>query len=140
MTTIPIDRLLFEISARIEALRERLKIAHEEESALEAYERRAEAAQRDCEAAWADLQCTRLADAQASAEDAAACFVNPLTALGMVETIRAALPRAILVGDSTQPVYAANLFYNHDRPGGFFNAATGYSQPEQELALLSTSK
>ncbi|MBC7738590.1 MAG: hypothetical protein H7245_15550, partial [Candidatus Saccharibacteria bacterium] len=37
-----------------------------------------------------------------------------------------ALPRCILVGDSTQPVYAANLFYNHDRPGGFFNAATGF--------------
>ena len=46
--------------------------------------------------------------------------------LAMVETIRSALPRAILVGDSTQPVYAANLFYNHDRPGGFFNAATGF--------------
>lgn len=46
--------------------------------------------------------------------------------LAMVETIRSALPRAILVGDSTQPIYAANLFYNHDRPGGFFNAATGF--------------
>ena len=30
------------------------------------------------------------------------------------------------MGDSTQPVYAANLFYDHDRPGGWFNAATGY--------------
>ncbi len=46
--------------------------------------------------------------------------------LAMVETIRTAMPRAILVGDSTQPIYAANLFYNHDRPGGFFNAATGF--------------
>jgi len=46
--------------------------------------------------------------------------------LAMVEAIRSALPRTILVGDSTQPVYAANLFYDHDRPGGFFNAATGY--------------
>ena len=46
--------------------------------------------------------------------------------LGMVEAIRTAVPRAILVGDSTQPVYAANLFYSHDRPGGYFNAATGY--------------
>jgi len=46
--------------------------------------------------------------------------------LGMVEAIRAALPGAIIVGDSTQPVYAANLFYDHDRPGGWFNAATGY--------------
>jgi acetolactate synthase-1/2/3 large subunit len=46
--------------------------------------------------------------------------------LAMVEAVRTALPRAILVGDSTQPVYAANLTYNHDRPGGFFNATTGY--------------
>ncbi len=46
--------------------------------------------------------------------------------LAMVETIRSAMPRAILVGDSTQPIYAANLFYNHDRPGGYFNAATGF--------------
>jgi acetolactate synthase I/II/III large subunit len=46
--------------------------------------------------------------------------------LSMVEAIRTALPRCILVGDSTQPVYAANLFYSHDRPGGYFNAATGF--------------
>lgn len=46
--------------------------------------------------------------------------------LEMVEAIRDTLPRAIIVGDSTQPVYAANLFYSHDRPGGWFNAATGY--------------
>ncbi|WP_309664932.1 5-guanidino-2-oxopentanoate decarboxylase [Tabrizicola sp.] len=46
--------------------------------------------------------------------------------LTMVEAIRSALPRAIIVGDSTQPVYAANLYYDHDRPGGWFNAATGY--------------
>ncbi|MGP2490738.1 5-guanidino-2-oxopentanoate decarboxylase [Mesorhizobium sp. PUT5] len=44
----------------------------------------------------------------------------------VVETIRDALPGAIIVGDSTQPVYAANLFYDHDRPGGWFNAATGF--------------
>lgn len=46
--------------------------------------------------------------------------------LEMVEALRDALPGAILVGDSTQPVYAANLFYDHDRAGGWFNAATGY--------------
>ncbi len=46
--------------------------------------------------------------------------------LEIVEALRDALPRAILVGDSTQPVYAANLFYDHDRAGGWFNAATGY--------------
>lgn len=46
--------------------------------------------------------------------------------LAMVEAIRGAMPGAIIVGDSTQPVYAANLYYDHDRPGGWFNAATGY--------------
>jgi acetolactate synthase-1/2/3 large subunit len=43
-----------------------------------------------------------------------------------VEAIRDTLPGALIVGDSTQPVYAANLWYDHDRPGGWFNAATGY--------------
>lgn len=46
--------------------------------------------------------------------------------LAMVEAIRAAIPGCILVGDSTQPVYAANFCYDHDRPGGYFNAATGF--------------
>ena len=43
-----------------------------------------------------------------------------------VETIRDTLPGSIIVGDSTQPIYAANLYYDHDRPGGWFNAATGF--------------
>lgn len=43
-----------------------------------------------------------------------------------VEAIRDALPGSMIVGDSTQPVYAANLYYDHDRPGGWFNAATGF--------------
>ncbi len=46
--------------------------------------------------------------------------------LQMVEAIRTAIKGAVIVGDSTQPVYAANLYYDHDRPGGWFNAATGY--------------
>ncbi|MDE3027261.1 MAG: 5-guanidino-2-oxopentanoate decarboxylase [Paracoccaceae bacterium] len=46
--------------------------------------------------------------------------------LAMLEAIRAALPRALIVGDSTQPVYAGNLYFDHDRPGGWFNAATGF--------------
>lgn len=44
----------------------------------------------------------------------------------ILESIRAAVPRAILVGDSAYPIYAGNLFYDHDRPGGWFNAATGF--------------
>jgi acetolactate synthase-1/2/3 large subunit len=46
--------------------------------------------------------------------------------LQMVEAMRDAVPGAIIVGDSTQPVYAANLVYDHDRAGGWFNAATGF--------------
>jgi acetolactate synthase I/II/III large subunit len=54
--------------------------------------------------------------------------VNPAMPgqLVMVEAIRDALPGAIIVGDSTQPVYAGNLYYEPDRLGGWFNAATGY--------------
>jgi acetolactate synthase-1/2/3 large subunit len=43
-----------------------------------------------------------------------------------LETLRAQVPGAIMVGDSTQIVYAGNLWYDHDRPGGWFNSATGY--------------
>lgn len=46
--------------------------------------------------------------------------------VAILEAVRDAVPGAILVGDSTQPVYAGNLCYDHDRPGGWFNAATGY--------------
>jgi len=46
--------------------------------------------------------------------------------IAMLEALRDAVPRAIIVGDSTQPVYAGNLLYHHDRAGGWFNAATGY--------------
>jgi acetolactate synthase-1/2/3 large subunit len=67
----------------------------------------------------------------AAARDGARAELGALDALmpprlDMVEAIRAALPRALIVGDSTQPVYAANLYYDHDRAGGFFNAATGF--------------
>ena len=36
------------------------------------------------------------------------------------------LPDAILVGDSTQPVYTGNLTLDLDRPRRWFNASTGY--------------
>ena len=46
--------------------------------------------------------------------------------LAMLDAIQAAMPGAIIVGDSTQPVYAGNLCFDADRPAGWFNAATGY--------------
>ena len=61
--------------------------------------------------------------ARAAMPDLSATFPGMLQVL---ETIRSALPRCLIVGDSTQPVYAGNLYYDHDRPGGWFNAATGY--------------
>ena len=44
----------------------------------------------------------------------------------LLNAIRDTLPGALIVGDSTQLVYSGNLAYDHDRPGGWFNAATGY--------------
>lgn len=44
----------------------------------------------------------------------------------LLEALRDAIPGAIMVGDSTQTIYAGNLYYSHDLPGGWFNAATGY--------------
>jgi acetolactate synthase-1/2/3 large subunit len=64
----------------------------------------------------------------AAARQAAWAEIDPAmqAQVKLVETIRDALPGALIVGDSTQPVYAANLYYDHDRPGGWFNAATGF--------------
>lgn len=41
-------------------------------------------------------------------------------------TLRAALPDAILVGDSTGPVYAGNFLASLPAPRRWFNSATGY--------------
>ncbi len=46
--------------------------------------------------------------------------------IGLLQTIQQALPKAILIGDSTQVTYAGNLYFDHDRAGGWFNAATGF--------------
>jgi acetolactate synthase-1/2/3 large subunit len=70
---------------------------------------------------------TRAAEARQSARALLADLSATMPAqLEMVEAIRSAQPGCLIVGDSTQPVYAGNLYYDHDRPGGWFNAATGY--------------
>lgn len=46
--------------------------------------------------------------------------------IALLNRLRDTCPRAIMVGDSTQVVYAGNLYYDHDQPCGWFNAATGY--------------
>lgn len=46
--------------------------------------------------------------------------------IDILETIRDTLPGCIIVGDSTQAVYAGNFYYDAGRIRGWFNAATGY--------------
>jgi len=46
--------------------------------------------------------------------------------IAVLEGLRENCPNAIMVGDSTQVIYAGNMYYDHDRPRGWFNAATGY--------------
>ncbi len=43
-----------------------------------------------------------------------------------LNTLRDTLPNSLIVGDSTQAIYAGNLYFDHDRVGGWFNAATGF--------------
>ncbi|MBQ2259946.1 MAG: 5-guanidino-2-oxopentanoate decarboxylase [Loktanella sp.] len=46
--------------------------------------------------------------------------------IALLDALRDTCPDAIMVGDSTQVIYAGNMYYDHDRPRGWFNAATGY--------------
>lgn len=46
--------------------------------------------------------------------------------LGLLNLVRDTLPGALIVGDSTQAVYAGNMGFAAARPGGYFNSATGY--------------
>ena len=68
------------------------------------------------------------AERAARARAAALGALSPAdrTLAGFVARILAALPDAIVVGDSTRPVYAGNLYADLPRPGSWFNAATGY--------------
>lgn len=43
-----------------------------------------------------------------------------------LDTVLDTLPNAVLVGDSTQPVYSGNLTLNLDHPRRWFNSSTGY--------------
>ncbi|MBH3448283.1 5-guanidino-2-oxopentanoate decarboxylase [Pseudomonas putida] len=44
----------------------------------------------------------------------------------LLSAILERLPNAVLVGDSTQPVYTGNLTLDMDQPRRWFNASTGY--------------
>jgi len=62
------------------------------------------------------------------ARDAARGTLSPPMQRGieLLDTLRDTLPDAILVGDSTHPIYAGNLYFAASRPGSWFNSATGY--------------
>jgi acetolactate synthase-1/2/3 large subunit len=67
----------------------------------------------------------------AAAREASAAALQTLSApmrreIAFLEVIRDTVPGAILVGDSTQPVYAGNLGFAAASPGSWFNSATGY--------------
>ena len=44
----------------------------------------------------------------------------------IMEIVDEALPGAIVAGDQTEPVYAANQFYEAPQPRSWFNSSTGY--------------
>ncbi|WP_394690466.1 5-guanidino-2-oxopentanoate decarboxylase [Hoeflea sp.] len=49
-----------------------------------------------------------------------------LELVAMVQEIWRSLPDATIVGDSTQMVYAGNMYVEAPRPASWFNSATGY--------------
>lgn len=49
-----------------------------------------------------------------------------LAEIGVVEAIYRTLPDCTIVGDSTQAVYAGNLYCDAPRQRAWFNSATGY--------------
>ncbi|HWK50839.1 MAG TPA: 5-guanidino-2-oxopentanoate decarboxylase, partial [Steroidobacter sp.] len=46
--------------------------------------------------------------------------------IDVLENIRECLPTAVIVGDSTQLVYAGNFYFGANAPASWFNSATGY--------------
>lgn len=44
----------------------------------------------------------------------------------VMRTVQKAMFEPLIVGDSTQLIYSANLFYEPERPRSYFNASTGY--------------
>jgi acetolactate synthase-1/2/3 large subunit len=66
----------------------------------------------------------RAAEARRAARDA----LDPTVArdVALIETVREALPDALIVGDSTRQVYAGNLFFAAAGPLRWFNASVGF--------------
>lgn len=70
---------------------------------------------------WGSARVARLWNDLATTWDAASRAQSLF-----LTTVLEELPEAILVGDSTQPVYTGNLSLNLDQPRRWFNSSTGY--------------
>ncbi|MGC1333628.1 5-guanidino-2-oxopentanoate decarboxylase [Pseudomonas sp.] len=70
---------------------------------------------------WGATRVSRLRDVLAAEWDLATQAQTV-----MLATLLEVLPDAVLVGDSTQPVYTGNLTLDMDQPRRWFNASTGY--------------
>jgi len=77
------------------------------------------AAQR--QASWGTARAARLRQALAASWDQPS-----LSQTRLLKTLLQTLPEAVLVGDSTQPVYTGNLTLDMPAPRRWFNASTGY--------------
>ncbi len=67
--------------------------------------------------------------AERAAKAQAGCDALPAPMQGdlhLLKMIRETLPNAIIVGDSTQLVYAGNTAFTAATPGSYFNSATGF--------------
>lgn len=92
-----------------------------------------------------DLGPTRKADGASRAAAARGAGLEAVTKfspalrrhIGLLDLIRDTVPSAVLVGDSTQLVYAGNLGFNVNFPGAWFNSATGYGTLGYALPALT---
>ncbi|WP_238066886.1 MULTISPECIES: 5-guanidino-2-oxopentanoate decarboxylase [Pseudomonas] len=73
------------------------------------------------ESTWGAARVAKLRQALAAGWDQ-----PTLSQTRLLNAILERLPNAILVGDSTQPVYTGNLTLDMDQPRRWFNASTGY--------------
>lgn len=77
------------------------------------------------------LSSERLQKSQARAATARGAALSGLSQdyqeqVELLNILRDCYPNTYFIGDSTQLIYAGGLYYDHDKAGGWFNAATGF--------------
>ena len=72
------------------------------------------------------LQQSKERAAKAREETLAGLPENYRDHVELLNTLRDIYPDTYFIGDSTQLIYAGGLYYDHDKAGAWFNAATGY--------------